>query len=166
MGSFQISSRQVRPLLAGVIVAVAASVAGANPSDLRTSQRFCRDHAACEAYGYQFRDLLNSQSTSPQVRDLLPRLHGIVGVMTDIWADTVLEENVDIDGAPVLDRVEGVFRDGQLAGYRITYSARAFSLGPDGERAADGRIRESAFATASLNEYFRDEGAVAEFFAQ
>lgn len=158
MGSTRNTSQVLLALIAGLVFAGAsANAAPMSPS------RFCRDIQSCVANGYLFQDLLNRRSEQSDIEILLPRLNAIANIMTDIWADTILEGNYDIDGLPYLERIEGVYQQGQLAGYRITYSARAWRLGPNGERAEEGRITESAFVTLSLAQFFRDEGAVAAF---
>jgi hypothetical protein len=125
--------------------------------------RSCRDRSSCVANGFVFEDLLNRQGVAPVIRGLLPKFYYVVGLQVDLWADSILETNVEVDGLPILDRVEGVYKNGELRGYRITYSAPAWRLDGNNERTEQGRVVEAAFVEISLNKSFRDEAAVATF---
>jgi hypothetical protein len=98
----------------------------------------------------------------------------IADSQSEIWADTILEGEYESLGATRLDGVEGVYRKDQLVGYRITYSAQAWSTADCSYDSRDkatlvsctpGRIVESAFVALDFKTWQRDEKAIADFVA-
>ncbi|RYE42700.1 MAG: hypothetical protein EOP48_23270 [Sphingobacteriales bacterium] len=91
---------------------------------------------------------------------------------SNVWADTILEGDYIADKKPRLDVVSGIFENGELVGYKITYSEKAWYIGDcdyDYENASTlkgctkGRIYESSFVSPDFETYFRDLNEIADF---
>jgi hypothetical protein len=138
-------------------------------AQIRTAQKTCNsghpaDHAvSCQPQGFDFKVLHSSAVTDASVQPLLANFVAIAKDQAGIWADTVLEGAFDADGQTQLDSVEGVYLNGELIAYHITYSEQAWTLGDTGERQASGRITESTFVSVAMSSWFRDDWALAAF---
>lgn len=107
---------------------------------------------------------------------LFEQLLSIAQSQSEIWGDTILEGDVWTLGEIRVDRIEYLFDGDELLGYRITYSQKGWETAfcdltgatvEDYNReetfaqCAEGRVYESAYATADLRAYFIDYNAVA-----
>lgn len=105
------------------------------------------------------------------------QLLSIAQSQSEVWVDTILEGDVASLGEIRLDEIEQLMDGKTLLGYRITYSQQAWSTADCDlseatseelrtpstfAQCAEGRIIESAYATANLSTYFADYDALAE----
>lgn len=102
--------------------------------------------------------------------DVKSLLETIAVKQSQIWADTILENDYRLGSPTELDRVEVLYSnvDSSPLAYRITYSARAWYTAdcPAHRSVAtceEGRIRESSFVSTSFSSWLTDESAVAVF---
>jgi hypothetical protein len=86
----------------------------------------------------------------------LPQFERIASEQVVNWGDNILEQNFEIEGASQLDRVEGIYKSGQLLAYKITYSAQARQVFENHSQDVLGRISESAYVSLSLRTWFSD----------
>lgn len=82
--------------------------------------------------------------------------------LAQVWGDTILESDYEADEEISMDRIEVVRIDGDIAGFRLSYSANAY----DHANKIPGRIRESGFVTSDGSKGFADPKAFAEFIPQ
>lgn len=89
-----------------------------------------------------------------------------------IWGDTILEGDYEVDGPVTLDSVRILRVQNKKIGYLITYSQRAWDTSTcayDGyhhstlEDCLLGRIVESSYVSLDLKDYFYDEKTSAVF---
>lgn len=101
------------------------------------------------------------------------RLHSAAKYLSQSWADGILEGNFSLDEYVNLDHVEKVIYAGEIIGFRITYSSRAWDMDqchnpsrskdPIKRNCLEGRIIESGFVTLNLRYTFHDEMSPALF---
>lgn len=95
----------------------------------------------------------------------------IATAQAQIWGDTILEGDYHADGHTRLDSVIAYYKKGQLVGYKIEYSEKAWYTGDcefDGTAESlgacqPGRIVEGSYVSADLQTFFSDEERYAEF---
>lgn len=101
-------------------------------------------------------------------------LRGIAAEQAQVWGDTILEGDYVSTGRTRLDGVVAFFKDGELVGYKIQYSEKAWYTGDchyDGKRESlknckEGRIIEGSYVSSDAQTYFSDEERYAEFSLQ
>lgn len=115
---------------------------------------------------------LTSQELTALPSDTRTQLQAKAEELASIWADTILEGDYFADEKVQLDQVEVLFRSGQLVGYHLTYSSKAWDTSTcnfDGSDLSNlktcdqGRIVESGFTTVDFKALERDPRAFASF---
>lgn len=129
--------------------------------------------------------MLNCPGLSVQVTDLSITEYRALGTETriqlkqlatllaeDVWGDSILEGPYENLGRYKIDWIQKVLIDSEQAGFRVTYSDKAWDTetcdyNPEDRSTLDscqsGRIVESAFINLALDSIYRDEEAMAEF---
>lgn len=95
----------------------------------------------------------------PLPTNVMNGLDDVAFDLAQIWGDTILEGDYEAEESIQLERIEVVHIRGELAGFRITYSAKAF----DHANKISGLIRESGFTTADGVKSFVDPEGRAQF---
>lgn len=142
---------------------------------IRQGQKSCNQSSQCSDSFFRYQVLyeLESPASFLLTPELIQALETVAKEQSYIWADTILEGEYEAEGDTRLEKVEGVFADGHLVAYRITYSEKAWYTGLcdyDFEDkstlrdCAEGRIAESTFVSLDLTSWMRDENAFADFF--
>lgn len=115
---------------------------------------------------YKQRTGLNKLSA--QVRTLLKQ---VAVHQAQIWGDTILEGDYYANGRTRLDEVVGFYKNGQIVGYKIQYSEKAWYTGDcqfNGKKESlvgcqEGRIVEGSYVSPDTETFFSDEERYAEF---
>lgn len=89
-----------------------------------------------------------------------------------IWIDTILEDNYHADGDTKIEEIVGVFRSGDLVGYKVRYFEKAWYIGGcryDGDvstlsRCLPGVIKETSFVSTDFKTYVRNNDEIATFY--
>lgn len=115
----------------------------------------------CASLKMEITDADDSPSR-PLPRNVLNGLDDVAFDLAQVWGDTILESDYEAEEAIQLERIEVVHVQGELAGFRITYSAKAF----DHANKIAGIIRESGFTTADGAKSFVDPEGRAQFTAE
>lgn len=123
----------------------------------------CHDLLSCQALGLEIRVIYDGTNSGSEASPEFERLHRIARNQANFWGDSILEGDFAVENSVSMDRVEGIYRDGSLIAYRITYSARAWRLHHDGTRGLEGRIIEASFVSKALRSWFRDADQMAAF---
>ncbi len=114
----------------------------------------------CSETSCQARQIYSRDKQVSLISDMTP-FEKIAWEQAQVWADTILEGDYQAEGETRLDAVFALYRDGQLIGYRIVYSERAWDM----VTRESGRIVEASFISPSLKTYVTDENQFAEFHA-
>lgn len=130
---------------------------------VRQAQASCSGSPDCVLQGYQVSKLYDGTKAAPGIEVLLPRFQSIAADQASIWGDTILEGPFDADGQTALTSVEGVYKNGDLVAYHITYMERAWRLTDEGNHGSAGSIFESSYVSPSFTSWFRDDMALADF---
>ncbi len=139
---------------------------------------YLKTHASITPANFQTKEVYSYSADLVEVDESLhEQLLSIAQSQSEVWVDTILEGDVAALGEIRLDEIEQLMDGNSLLGYRITYSQQAWSTAncdiseasseelrtPSAfAQCAEGRIFESAYATANLATYFADYDALAE----
>ena len=166
----------MKTLLLSLIVFISLpswSFEGATPfqTKILNAQALC-PHLDCPGLSVNVVELTISERQ--QVKDLfhegLKSL--VVGLVEDLWPDTILEGPYEIAHQVRIDHIQKVLVDQKMAGFRMTYSDKAWNLNncqydpkvPSTlSTCQEGRIVEAAFVSADLKEIFRDDQSFATY---
>lgn len=130
----------------------------------------CRNDACQAPYSEQ---VVYNQKTKINLlsRETAAVLKKIASHQAQVWADTILEGDYYASGVTRLDNVLAFYKDGQLVGYKIQYSEKAWNTSEcdfDGSKNSlkncqPGRISEGSYVSSDAQTYFSDEERYAEF---
>lgn len=130
----------------------------------------CRNDDCQAPYSEQ---IVYNQKTKIKLlaNETLAVLKKVASQQAQIWGDTILEGDYYSSGITRLDNVLAFYNNGQLVGYKIQYSEKAWYTGDcdfDGSRKSlkgckAGRISEGSYVSSDAQTYFSDEDRYAEF---
>lgn len=123
---------------------------------------------------FSFKVIFNLEKPEPNdlSATLLSRLQKAAFEQAQVWGDTILEGDYYSDGKTRLDTAAALYKNGQLIGYKIQYSERAWDTAECDfnefdentlNACAEGRIQEAGFISSDFNHFFRDEDRFATF---
>jgi hypothetical protein len=104
---------------------------------------------------------------------LKSQLNSIAKAQAQIWGDTILEGDYFADGQTFLEKIEALYKDNTLIGYRIRYFEDAWDTSnciynPKSRQGLEtckkGFIKETSFVSADFQEVFADDENFALFF--
>jgi hypothetical protein len=176
-GAFMLKT--ISSLAIGLIIASAASVSVADTMGPQ-GDKFYEEAAhfvnacttsPCKA-PYTSAAVYDVQTRTNQLSPALSkRMTQVAVAQANIWADTILAGDYYADGKTRLDKVTAFYKNNVIAGYKISYSERAWDTSNcqfNGDLStlktcAEGRIVEESYVSPDTKTYFSNEEQTAQF---